>query len=288
MNPPIKAIAVTLLAGVFAGSITACSKDLATGPADKPAAEGVQADVGALVATNDDFDNALAIALPFRHTIEPFEATTAPDDPLGDCDIVENTVWYQFIPTENVRIFIHTGGTRSFLDPGFAVYTGTRGNLSLVGCRLFNGLAIDAVAGETYFFMVGSVSGDPEPIERLVFNVDVSLKIDIAIDPVGAFDPSTGLVTISGTLTCSRSTFVGGLGANLRQREASTSFFVDLPDCLGETSWEMQAIPTEGRVEGGPAEVTVVGNFTDNRTMEEFNQETSSTVLLRVRGSDKQ
>ena len=285
MNPPIKAIVATLLAGVIAGSTTACTKDLATGPADQPRVEGVQPNVGAQVAaTNDDVDNAVAItALPFTHTIDPFEATTAPDDPLGDCDIVGQTVWYRFTPTENVRVFVHTNRSRPGFWPFFAIYTGSRGNLTRFGCNNFNGLAFDAVAGETYFFMVGVPEGETSTNLSLVFEVDVALKIDIALDPVGTFDPSTGMVTITGTLICSRSTFLG-LGGDLHQREASIalgSFFTEFNDCLGETPWEMQAVPTTGSVEGGPAEVSVVGNFVDSRTMEEFNQQTSGTVLLR-------
>ena len=62
MNFSLKPIAVTLLAGAMAGWMTACSKDLPTGPADKPSLGPPQADVSIQqIPANDDFDDAIVI-----------------------------------------------------------------------------------------------------------------------------------------------------------------------------------------------------------------------------------
>ena len=49
------------------------------------------------------------------------------DDPANDC-IGGHTVWYQFTPSEDIRVNANTFG--SDYDTGIAVYTGTRGTLT--------------------------------------------------------------------------------------------------------------------------------------------------------------
>jgi hypothetical protein len=182
MNPSLKAIAVTL-AGVMTLWMTACSKDLP----DEPSTGAPQADVAILaIPANDDFDDAVVITtLPFTDNLNTSEATTAADDPADPedpavCFIGGHTVWYQFTPSEDTRIDATTFG--SDFDTGIAVFTGTRGALTLIGCNddLLTGrnrqsiVGFDAVAGETYFFMVGSFGDSPGG--NLVFNVDVGRR----------------------------------------------------------------------------------------------------------------
>jgi hypothetical protein len=261
MNPSFKAIAVTLLAGVIAGSMAACSKDLPTGPTDKPGTPGTLSDVTLLVApTNDDFDNATVItALPFTDNVNTSEATVAADDPLNDetCgfgSIGGHTVWYQFTPTENMRINASTVGSN--YDPNVFVYTGMRGNLTRIGCNFLpESMTFEALAGETYYFLVGSFDG--EPGGNLVFKVDVSLEVGVTIDPVGRVNPSTGLVTISGTVTCSRPAFFE-LGGSVQQRKAfaSQGSLFASSNCDGVLPWEGEVAADEGRFVPGLADVS--------------------------------
>src|SRR5262249_5601882 len=103
---------------------------------------------------NDDFDRATSVIepLPFTDAINTAEATTAADDP--DCAGNGSTVWYVFVPTQNMRITANTFG--SDYDTTLSVYTGTRGNLVQIACNddyrdLQSLVTIDVLAGQLYF-----------------------------------------------------------------------------------------------------------------------------------------
>jgi hypothetical protein len=286
MNPAFRTVGVTLLVGVLAG--TACSKDLPTEPADQPGAVGTQPGVSVKKAPppNDDFDDAIIItALPFRHTVNTADATTDRDDPLNDetCgfgSIGGHTVWYQFTPTESVRINASTVGSN--YDPNVFVYTGTRGDLTRIACNFLpRSMTFEALAGETYFLLAGS-SGD-EPGGNLVFNVDTSLEVGVTIDSEGTVNPSTGVATISGTVTCSRSAFFE-LGGSVQQQKASDaqgSLFAS-SNCDGVTRWEAEVVPDNGRFVPGTVKVSAGALFTADATTEERNSgEVTATVRLR-------
>lgn len=176
MNPPIKSLVGALLAGVTGLSVTACSKDLPTGPAGQ-AGEGAEASVQTLSApANDDFANAVVITqVPFTRTLNTSEATTAADDPIPSCAEGGQgpTVWFAFTPRTSKRIEANTFG--SDYDTDLVIYTGTRGNLAEVTCNddAGNGVqskvVFDAVAGTTYFIMVGAFASGPGG--NLVFNL---------------------------------------------------------------------------------------------------------------------
>jgi hypothetical protein len=287
MNPSVKGIAITLLAGLLVGSMAACSKDVPTGPADKPGTGGALHSVSALaVPTNDDFDNATVVAtLPFADTVNTSEATVASDDPLNDetCgfgSIGGHTVWYQFTATEDMTINLSTSGSN--FDPNVFVYTGTRGNLTRVTCNFIEtSTTFDALAGETYFILVGP-SGE-EAGGTLVLEVAPGLEVGVTIDPIGRVSPSTGVVLISGTVTCSQPAFFE-LGAAVQQRKAfaSQGSLGTSGDCDGVTRWEGEVVAEEGRFLGGPAEVSAGALFTANGTSEEVHGgPVSATVRLR-------
>jgi hypothetical protein len=280
MNPSFNVIAVTLVAGVIAGSMTACSKDLPTGPAEK-----AQAGASLKAAPpNDDLRNAVVIAaLPFTHNVNTSEAKTSHGDPLGfeNCDIGGHTVWYQFSPTENIRVNANTVG--SDYDPVFGVYTGRRGDLTQVTCNFLPASAtFEAIAGETYLLVVGSSDGQPGG--NLIFNVDVGLEVGVTIDPEGSVNPSTGVATISGTVTCSRTAFFE-LAGSVQQRKVFVpqgGLFTQ-GGCDGVTRWEAEAVPESGRFGAGTAEVSAGALFTADASTEERHGQASATVRLRVR-----
>jgi hypothetical protein len=285
MNLSSKAIAV--LAGMIVVSMVACSKDVPTGPAEKAGTGIALQSVSVLaVPANDDFDNATVItALPFTDTLNTSEATVASDDPLNDdtCgfgSIGGHTVWYQFTPAESMPINISTSG--SDFDPNVFVYTGTRGTLTRITCNfLETSTTFDALAGETYYFLVGPSDGNFGG--TLVFEVDRGLEVAVTIDPVGRVSPSTGVVVISGTVTCSRSAFFE-LGGAVQQRKAlaGQGSFTGSGDCDGVTRWEAEAVAENRRFVGGPAEVSAGALFTANGTSEERQGgPVSATVRLR-------
>lgn len=147
--------------------------------------------------TNDDFDNATLVTepLPFTDSISTVDATTAPDDP--DCFASGATVWYSYTPSASGLVFADTSG--SSYDTTVSVYTGTRGALSLETCGGLDA-SWSAVAGTTYYLMVGSLFGSPGG--QLFFTVQGPPTLDITLDPVGHVDPRTGVAQVSGTLTC--------------------------------------------------------------------------------------
>jgi hypothetical protein len=288
MDSLIRALAATLLVGVMAIPMTGCAKDLATGPADRAGVRGAQLDVSLqAIPANDDFDNAIAItALPFTSSLNTSEATTAADDPLDDetCgfnSIGGHTVWYRFSPTQNLRINASTVG--SDFDPNVFVYTGTRGNLTRIACNFLPGsLTFEALAGETYFLVVGPNGEDPGG--NLAFRVDQSLEAGVTIDPVGTVNPRTGVATITGTVTCSQSAFFE-LGGEVQQRKvvASQGSLFASSDCDGVTSWEGEVVGENGRLVPGKAEVSAGALFTSNVTTEERQAApVTAIVFLRV------
>lgn len=112
-------------------------------------------------SSNDDFDAAVEVTeIPFSHVVLTNEATKAPDDP--DCSSGGRTVWYRFTPQEDISVIVSTLGSN--YDTTLGVYTGTSGALVEVACNddafgtRQSGLRLEAVAGETYHLMVGSLA----------------------------------------------------------------------------------------------------------------------------------
>jgi hypothetical protein len=238
---------------------------------------------------NDDFDSATIVTepLPFTDETNTVEATTAPDDP--NCVGQGPTVWYSFTPSVDMRIQAKTFG--SDYDTTLSVYTGTRGNLTQIACNddaggtLQSSVAFDAVAGQTFFFMVGAFASGPGG--NLVFTVEVApppLTIDLSIDSVGSFD-RTGNATIRGTVTCSKSTFVDLFG-ELKQEAGRffiRGFFGTSFACNGETPWEVTVSGENGSFAGGPTKASA-NAFASDPDTGEFVQD-SASAIVRLRGS---
>jgi hypothetical protein len=184
-----------------------------------------------------------------------------------------------------MRINANTFG--SDYDSGIAVFTGTRGSLSLVLCNddaitgqfTQSNLNFDAVAGTTYYFMVGSCCGQDGG--NLVFRVDVSVELGLTIDPTGSVNAATGEVTISGTITCAEPVS-GTLDGFIRQRIGRVFLFggfFTFFECDGVTSWQVQVVADGGLFVGGRVEVNA-NAFAFDR---DFTQQ-SATVRLRGKG----
>lgn len=286
MDPRLKPIALTLLAGIIASTVPGCSRDLPTVPNDQPSAGGPDvAQSNRNRPTNDDFSDALVIGtIPFTHRVNTSNATVERSDPLNDetCgfgSIGGHTVWYQFTPTQDLRINVSTVG--SDFDPNVFAYTGSRGSLTRVACNFLPAsMTFEAKAGQTYFIIAGSSNGDPGG--NLVLSVDLSLEVSITIDPVGTVNPSTGVATISGTVACSRSAFFE-LGGEVQQRNAiaSQGSLFASSGCDGVTRWEGEVTAETGKFVPGTAQVSAGALFTANATTEERHAEqVSATVRL--------
>jgi hypothetical protein len=213
---------------------------------------------------NDDFDNATVIpGLPFVDYVDTRGATTAADDP--NCSGRGHTVWYSLTAPEDMLIEANTFGSN--YDTTLSVYRGSRGDLTQIACNddtdsLQSFVSFDAVAGEPYFFMVGAYGSGPGG--DLTFAVNVApppLKIDLSLDAVGAVVAKTGVVTIGGTVTCSKAAFVDLFG-ELEQRAGRAvihGWFFESLVCAGETPWSATVVGEDGLFKAGAAHVSVTG-----------------------------
>ena len=253
--------------------------------------------------TNDDFDGATEVTLPFTDTINTTEATTAEDDPSPTCVETSSTVWYAFTPTATMTIDANTFG--SDYDTILAVFTGTRGALTEIACNddadsLQSKVVFEAEAGNTYYFMIGTFGFGDEPFERnLVFNVAESnvpaLMIDLSIN-FAYVDPRTGEVTVGGVVTCpqidddSSSDFSVEVFIDIFLEQSVGRIFtiqgfsfMSIQDCVGETDWVSESFrASSGIFKPGKGRVTVsaFANSTDGQFAEDSVE---STVRLSPR-----
>jgi hypothetical protein len=209
---------------------------------------------------NDDFAGRTVIgSLPFTDTIDASEATADPTDPEGCGGPDIPTVWYEFTPSTDMRVFA-TMEDSEFLA-GINVWVGDPSdpaNLTFVGCGL-PGIIWDAFAGETYFLMVTPPAAG-EPIGTLVITAEEApppVEIDLTIDPTGSVQSKTGTVEISGTLTCSAPTFAG-IEVFVEQRKGRALIqgggFTEI-ECDGTTPFSVTVNGFNGLFTGGKVNV---------------------------------
>ncbi|HEX2219160.1 MAG TPA: PPC domain-containing protein [Gemmatimonadales bacterium] len=276
-----------LLAGVLAVSATACSEEVPTEPARLGPA--------LLVApANDDFDAAVEVTgVPFTYTENVGNATVAADDPVGTgaeeqgCFADGQTVWFKFTATENARLTANTIG--SSYDTELWLLTGTRGDLTILDCNdavpggghpRTSALTFNAVAGQTYYFMVAQTAVFIQPDDELVFNLVPVVQVDVTLDRVGHVSPREQTGTLTGTVTCSRPSFVELSLSVTQHHERAVGEAFNSFNCNGVTPWEAELSVFEGRFTGGPIEVNGGGLFYAS-SGELMNSAASATVLLR-------
>jgi hypothetical protein len=170
----------------------------------------------AAAPSNDDFDDATLIdTTPYSDTVIDVVTTATPqssdpanDDPsLGICNnelAGLATVWYQFVAPANGILEVDTTG--SGYDTVAAVWSGSRGNLSLLSCndnyyspilQAFTNAYL--LSGNTYFIEVatnggiseaGAVSAASNEVGALAAN-DLALSVnfyEVPVVSVGTYD----------------------------------------------------------------------------------------------------
>ena len=244
---------------------------------------------------NDDFDSpSTVLSVPFTTSEDTSTGTVASDDPF--CSGQSATVWYSFSPTSDMRVEVNTFG--SDYDTTLSAYTGARGALSQVACNDNAGggsqsrIRFDAAAGQTYFFMVSGYFGVPGG--HLVLNVVPApppLSAGLTINGFGSLVPTTGVVTLSGTVRCSEPVFasISGEIKQLRGQVPLTGFFSTFVACDGTTDWTavVQTTPAlfHGRsallFSGGKADVTASAFVFNPDTGEALEPNAAVRVSLR-------
>lgn len=220
---------------------------------------------------NDDIDHATVVtSMPFFVTEDASNATTASDDPYS-CYTPYQSVWFTYTPQSNARVEVNTLGSN--YDTALAVFTGTRGALTQIGCNEDAGgtvnsrVRFDAVAGTTYYVMASSLY--PTSNASLVFNVQPAPPAFTFVPTVNQFGtviPSTGAVSVSGSVVCSVPSYVyiTGQVKQVRGGVPITGWFQAAVPCSGTTAWnatvQNAAALFHGRssalFSGGPATVS--------------------------------
>ncbi len=228
---------------------------------------------------NDDVGNATQIAtLSFEDVLDTRTATSAGTDPF--CLGRGATVWYRLTPSQDIFIDANTFG--SDYATTLSVYTGSPGALTQIQCG-FNHVAFSALAGETYYFMVGSYFDGPGG--HLVFSV-VGLPpftLDVTIAPVGRVNNRTGVAYIGGKITCSRPSMAhvsGQLLQRIGRAIVSSTFDIETP-CDAQTGWSVVLRSDTGLFTAGEADAHVSASAYDSRTGEYAQDEASASIRLK-------
>lgn len=242
---------------------------------------------------NDDFGAPTLIpSSSARYPQDVTTATAAADDPW--CFGNAQSVWFAFTPPANTRLEANTFG--STYDTSLSVYTGARGALNQLSCNddagdtIQSRIRFDASAGTTYYFMASS-RFSAVPAASLVFNLQPGpppFSFNPSVAQFGSVTPSTGAVTVSGSLQCSQPAYVtiSGQLKQMRGRTPVTGYWSAFVPCNGVTPWtatvQSQTVLFRGRsallFSGGKAEVSATASAFDPDTGE-FKQMNLGTVI---------
>ena len=113
---------------------------------------------------NDNFADAISITLPFSATIDMTEAGIEPDETQYSCTNVEHSVWYSFIPTENMTVHLSMTGSNISNALGSILRADGPGisGLSIQRCAYAINPPVDVPlsAGQTYYLQVSTFAGE--------------------------------------------------------------------------------------------------------------------------------
>ncbi len=199
----------TVTAGVVVGivGVVSAAPALAASPANDTEATAVQIE-----------------ALPFEYAQDTSEAT-----PNGPRFCSNNaSVFFSFTPARDQRVQVDLIGSQ--YDTVLSVYTRTAtGKVHAVDCSddrfgLASGVRFRAHSGTTYVFMVAQCCGNGDGgggqlVLWMGEVVDVELEFTVDLDDPGTVDPSTGIATIGGTITCNERSVVYRYGVLRELRE---------------------------------------------------------------------
>lgn len=240
--------------------------------------------------TNDTYAGATTVStpLPFNAAVDTTEATTdALDAELNEqcgAPATEASVWYQFTPETDMFVLVDTSG--SDYSTGVGVVIGSPGSFEVISCAP-QAAAFAAEAGVTYSILIfddvpGGTSGGN--LQLAISETEPPPEVDLTVDSVAAFDPATGSVTVTGTVTCTGDGVIDAfIDVSVRQRVGRfvvQGFGFEGFTCDGTTQeWSAQVFGDTGLFRGGRAEAFVFAVA----CTELFCGEDFEEVALRVR-----
>lgn len=221
------------------------------------------APVLAAAPSNDLYSGRTVIAaLPFSETLDTTEATTDADDTELNTNCgapsTDASVWYELTPTSDVLVLVDVSG--SDYPAGVLVGTGSPGSFEIVSCGP-GGAGFFAETGVTYAILViddqSDGAGNGGTLNITVDEAPPPPSIDVTVDPIGRFNPTTGSATISGTVVCSSDADFAFVDVELRQqvgRFVVSGFGGIDVFCDGtEQPWSLEVIGQNGLFKGGRA-----------------------------------
>jgi len=240
---------------------------------------------------NDTFGGATAIsALPYSATLDTTQATTdAADTSANACGapVTEASVWYSFTPTAATGVSVDVSG--SSYSAGVIVVTGSPGNFQLVNCNE-GSLVFSATAGVTYYLLAFDDTPGPPNGGTLQINVsEVQLpEVAVTVNPTGGVTPKAGVITASGTFTCTN-TNAALIFVTVTQSAGrftiSGSTNLDADPCDGQPHpWSAEVTGDDGRFAGGKASVDAFMLACITNTC--LTDEVIQTVHLRAKQND--
>jgi hypothetical protein len=198
-------------------------------------------------------------------------------------------VWYTATAGANVPVGLDTFGTDH--NTSIAIYTGTRGNLTMVDCSGLgtNYLGFNAAAGVTYYIEVVGYGGSAGTLK---FEARQGPTITgFAINKTGSVNNASGVATITGTIRCDQTTtatVAGTLRQKLNRYIVITGSYSITTGCSPAGSpWSAKVIGNNGPYGGGQAGADATGTacltdpfgFGENIICTSLNA--SQTVSLR-------
>ena len=246
---------------------------------------------------NDDFGSPVVFSsIPSTYSEDATYATPAPDDPW--CYGNAQSVWFAYTPQTNIRLEANTFGSGD--DTTLSVYTGSRGAFTQIACNddaggtLQSRVRFDATAGTTYYFMVAAPNLPLLTSANLVFNLlqaPPPFTFTPSLDQFGTVSPSTGVVTLQGSVNCSEPAYATLYG-EVKQTRGGTpinGYWSAFVPCNGVTPWsatvQSQTVLFHGRsallFSGGKANVAATASVFDPDTGEYKQVNLSTTVTLR-------
>ena len=245
--------------------------------------------VAAAPPPNDLPGGAIALtgAIPAAIAQDTSEATVTSADDVGcgqgGLDLA--TVWYTLTPTQDLRVLIDTSASDyrvgiNLFGPG----TPTPETIEL--CTEVQQVA-DLTAGTTYWLMFADIDEDGTNGGQLSVTLGEAppaIEVTFTVDPVGKVVQRQGIVTLTGTISCSDVPDNAFIELALRQRIGKYtvrgfSGFDGAPCGPEPMKWTAEFVGDNGRFGGGKAELDVLAAACDPIQCGEFQQ----TVSVRLR-----
>lgn len=210
---------------------------------------------------NNESIGAIAVtSIPFSGTQSTSKATQ--NDADGGCGaggLDQATVWYTLTLDAATRVLIDTAG--SSYGAGVNIYTAGPDS-EILTCS-DPAVAFDAAAGQTYYIMIADIDGGRNG-GRLVVSIAVgqpALELGLSLDPGAALDSSTGMLTVTGTVTCNVTTDFLDVGVEVSQttgRFTTRGFGSTSVACSpGESvAWSAEVIGENGTLGTGTTVIT--------------------------------